>query len=324
VGGVSVVVRAVDEPETSRMEYWRHVMDGIIGPIDVRQPDGLDARDRIRLGEIGAVGLGELSTGNPGGAHRTWRHIRRSDLDVCKIDVVAHGRSVVEQDGRVACLDPGDLTFVDLSRPVRWTMSPSVRVVAMVVPRTLVPLPADDLADLTAVPLPGRGGPAALVSSLVRQIVDHVDEYGVADGARIGSTVLDLLAVALAARLGRDGDVAPDARQRALLAQITAYVEERLGDPWLTPGAIAAANAVSVRYLHKLFEQHETTVASWIRRRRLERCRADLLDPALRARPVSAIGARWGFTNPAHFSRAFRATYGLPPTTYRTTATPSR
>jgi AraC-like DNA-binding protein len=49
----------------------------------------------------------------------------------------------------------------------------------------------------------------------------------------------------------------------------------------------------------------------------LERSRRDLLDPALRARPVSAIAARHGFTEPAHFSRAFRAAYGRPPGEYR-------
>jgi methylphosphotriester-DNA--protein-cysteine methyltransferase len=33
-----------------------------------------------------------------------------------------------------------------------------------------------------------------------------------------------------------------------------------------------------------------------------------------------ALGpARWGFTDPAHFSRAFRAAYGMPPAEYRAT-----
>lgn len=72
-----------------------------------------------------------------------------------------------------------------------------------------------------------------------------------------------------------------------------------------------------MRQLHKLFETHESTVADWIRRRRLERCARDLLDPALAAEPVGAIGARWGLVNPAHFSRLFRATYDVPPSAYR-------
>jgi hypothetical protein len=74
---------------------------------------------------------------------------------------------------------------------------------------------------------------------------------------------------------------------------------------------------ISVRYLHKLFELEETTVADWIRRRRLEACHRDLRDPALADQPVSTIAARRGLTSAAHFSRAFRSVYGITPTEYR-------
>lgn len=38
------------------------------------------------------------------------------------------------------------------------------------------------------------------------------------------------------------------------------------------------------------------------------------------ARPVNAIAANWGLTDPAGFSRAFRNTYGMPPGEYRARA----
>lgn len=70
---------------------------------------------------------------------------------------------------------------------------------------------------------------------------------------------------------------------------------------------IAAAHHISVRRLHKLFEDQPQTVAALIRQHRLERCRADL---ARSDRTVTAVAARWGFSDPAHFSRLFKATYG--------------
>jgi AraC-like DNA-binding protein len=99
--------------------------------------------------------------------------------------------------------------------------------------------------------------------------------------------------------------------------RIHGSIEARLGDPALSPGSLAAEHPISVRYLHKLFETQQATVADWIKRRRLERCRRDLLDPARRAEPVGGIGARWGLPNAAHFSRLFRTAYGVPPVEYR-------
>ncbi|WP_234365465.1 helix-turn-helix transcriptional regulator [Streptomyces sp. RTd22] len=85
----------------------------------------------------------------------------------------------------------------------------------------------------------------------------------------------------------------------------------------MTPQAIAAAHHISLRHLQQLLAEDDTSPAAWIRHRRLERCRLDLADPRLNARPIQAIGAHWGFTNPTHFSRLFRATYGIPPRDYR-------
>lgn len=111
--------------------------------------------------------------------------------------------------------------------------------------------------------------------------------------------------------------VPPPTNRVVLVRRIYAFMEERLGDHELSPGGIAAAHNISLRYLHKLFEPEDATVAGWIRRRRMERCARDLTDPALVRRPASAIAARWGFPNAAHFNRLFRAHYGVPPGEFR-------
>ena len=96
-------------------------------------------------------------------------------------------------------------------------------------------------------------------------------------------------------------------------------VRERLGPGTVRTGhrLVAFEQHVSLRYLYKLFETEQTAVADWIRRRRLEHCRLDLLNPSLRGLPVSAIATRRGLTSPAHFNRLFRATYNVPPGEYR-------
>ncbi|WP_329066767.1 helix-turn-helix domain-containing protein [Streptomyces sp. NBC_01429] len=115
--------------------------------------------------------------------------------------------------------------------------------------------------------------------------------------------MIELISVALEAQLG-DARPCPD---EALRDRVLGYIEARLSDRDLVPAGIAAAHHISVRRLHKLFEDQPLTVAALIRRRRLERCRADLTHSD---RTVAAVAARWGFGDPAHFSRLFKATYG--------------
>ena len=313
---MTVVLRADDVPAAARSEYVHEVVSAAFGPLDVRSGGGSEPPDQVQATDLGVVRVGELSASRPGGADRR-RHIQMMDADLCKVDVVARGEVVVDQDGRQARLHAGDFAFVDLSRPAHWTNAWSTRIVAIAFPRKLLPLRPDDAAQLTAVGMTGDDGTGALFSSTARQLARQVDRLDPAGGARVGTATLDLLTVALAGRLDRHDEVPPDVSERALLLRVRAFIEGQLADPELTPAAVARAHHVSLRSLYKLFEGEGRSVAGLIRERRLERCRRDLLDPSLAALPVSAIAARWGLTSAGHFSRAFRAAYGASPVEYR-------
>jgi AraC-like DNA-binding protein len=326
VAEMTVLFQASDEPISSRLEHWRQVVDETFGPALLRPPSRTHVPRRLVAGDVGAVRVSELRIDYPTPsadrcqAARTPRLIRQSDLEPerYRVDLLVRGQMVVEQAGREATLEPGDFTVVDWSRPARWATA-SERALSLMFPRALLALPHDEVARLGGVRISGRHGAGALFSSFARQVAAHLDDYGAADGARLGTTMADLLTAALAGHLGREDDLPGDTREEVLRRRVHAFIEQRLADPGLTPAVIADAHHVSVRYLYKLFEGRHRGVAGWIRERRLERCRRDLLDPALAARPVSAIAARWGLVDPAHFSRAFRAAYGASPLEYRRT-----
>ncbi|MFF0244507.1 helix-turn-helix domain-containing protein [Streptosporangium sandarakinum] len=133
---------------------------------------------------------------------------------------------------------------------------------------------------------------------------------------RVATAVLGLLAALLTREPGANPSPV-DTSRASTVARAQAFIERRLADPDLSPALVAAEHHVSVRHLQKLFEEQGLSVAGWIRRRRLERCRRDLADPAWNDLPVRAVAFRWGFTSESHFNRAFRAAYGAPPATYR-------
>jgi AraC-like DNA-binding protein len=314
---MSVLIRVDDEPPRSRPDYFRHVVADTFVPFDVRTDPDRELRARLVTEQVGAVQVTKVSA-PPLKAFRTRRHIRASDPELFKLEAPASGPTVFAQSDREAVLNAGDLTLLDLSRPCLLADRGREHAnVAVMFPHAALPLRHDELSRLTAVRISGQDGLGAPISSLTRHISQHLVDHDSEEGARLGTALIDLLVVALAERLDRVRTVAPATRRRALVASVQTYVERRLPDPLLSPASIAAAHHISLRYLYKLFETEHTSVAGWIRERRLERCRRDLLDPALADRPVSTIAARWGLLDPAYFSRAFRAAYGLPPSEYR-------
>jgi hypothetical protein len=93
------------------------------------------------------------------------------------------------------------------------------------------------------------------------------------------------------------------------------------------PGATGEGSGDGEHLLFAAGQEVRPPVCEWSERgevvghvRRLEQCRRDLLDPGRRDVPVSTVAARCGLPNPAHFSRAFRAAYGLAPAEYRQVA----
>jgi AraC-like DNA-binding protein len=312
---MAIRLNAEDEPAKTRVDYWQHVVGSSVAPYHLRaSADTL--RSQIRQAQIGAVSVADVQM-SALQAVRTPDLIRESDRGMCLINLGLRGRGRYEQDGRQSVLAPGEFHLVDLSRPSQVAVDASQETLLLMFPRALLPARDKDLRELTAVGFSARDPYASLVAALGQELARHLDAYESARSARVGAAFLDLLALAVAERVDRVAAVPAESRQQAMLAQVQAFIGERLGDPGLSPGMIAAACHVSVRTLHSLYQADNDTVAASVRRRRLERCRRDLLDPGLRDRPVGAVGARWGFPDAAGFSRAFRAAYGLPPGEYR-------
>jgi AraC-like DNA-binding protein len=314
--GVAGFRQANDSTRDGRLEQVRQGICETIAPYDLRVDADQDCRAEVHAVDLGMVrivcGSGQID----GEVFRSPRLIRRSDPELCKIDLQVRGRAVVEQDDRQAALGPNAFAFVDLSRPSHLAGGLG-GVAAVTFPRSLLPLRHRDTRPLSGVRFAPQDPNSALVAALVGQVARRPQAYASPAGGRVGAALLDLITVALATRLDRTDTLPLDTRAHALTWRIKTFIEDHLSDPGLTPGQVAAAHHLSVRYLHRIFAAQETTVGSWIRDRRLDHCRRDLTDPALVQRSVSAVGARWGFVDATHFGRVFKTAYGVTPAEYR-------
>lgn len=233
-----------------------------------------------------------------------------------KVSLLLSGSSILVQDGREVVMRPGDLSVYDTSRPYSLLFGEDFRNLIMMFPKDRVDLPIPFTEQLTAVSL-GRehNGLAPVVTAFLSQFPAQLASLDSRVRAKLAHTSLDLMSTLFSSIL--DADPAQRDPHQLLLQKITAYIELHLGDQDLSPNSIAAAHYISTRHLHSLFRGAETTVSTWIRERRLDRCRADLRDPVLQDRTVSMIAARWGFTDAAHFSRVFKSAFGVSPSELR-------
>jgi AraC-like DNA-binding protein len=320
---MSTLIRTDQVSPADRHDFIRNLTATTWVPMEC------DLVRRDYWGEFRASGLGAMQVVvmdvMPITVRRTPQLISQADPDMLKMVLVCGGNScVVSQDGRQARLTAADFAIYDTRRPYEVICGADgdlpTQMMTFMFPPSLLPLSRRRLGRLAAVRFPASAGLGDVTSQFLLQLARNVDHYSPAQAARLSAAALEVLATRLAHELDVADWGTPEARRHALLTTVQAFIQRQLGDPQLSPAMIAAAHHMSLRSLHQLFHDEGVTVAGWIRRRRLECCRHDLSDPALASRPVAAIAARWGFSSPGDFSRAFRAVHGLPPAEYRMSA----
>ena len=274
-----------------------------------------DFRATVRVADLGAVQLSTLALPAVR-ARRTPALIRRSDPEMYHVAVITGGRHCFDHEGRQVSANQGDLVLYDTSRPytvhTHAAAEPASCIIAQI-PRAALGLRPEQIAPLLAAPLSGTVGIGGLLAQFLTGFVATAGTLRRSDAPNLGMVLVDLVATLTAHELDHGPSAVPAPSRQVLLLRILNHIQVNLGDPDLHPSRIAATHQVSVRYLHKLFEDHETTVSAWIRGQRLSQARRDLADPALRGQPVHVIAARWGFSSASQFTRAFRAAFGHPP-----------
>ncbi|WP_328473270.1 helix-turn-helix domain-containing protein [Streptomyces sp. NBC_00448] len=321
---LTTVLDTAHLPPSDRAAAWVETTEQALMAtrIDFLSPDRI--RARIRTMALGPVQLSVMSY-SPLNSRRTPRLIRQCDPEQYQLALTLTGQQSIEQARAYAALGPDDLLLYDSSRPFSATAGPDpagARALLLQFPRRLLPLPERAVAPLCGQALPGRTGVGRLLCQMLTGLTDAHADLTYPDSARLGSTALDLTAALLAHHADRPALLPAESRQRELFERISDFITAHLHDPGLTPGTLASAHFISTRYLHRIFQLHGSTVGDVIRQQRLARCRRDLADPAQRAVPIGAIGARWGYPRPSDFTRAFRSATGMSPSEYRALCAP--
>ncbi|MET9674871.1 helix-turn-helix domain-containing protein [Streptomyces sp. NPDC006482] len=230
------------------------------------------------------------------------------------LGLLVSGRGELEQDGRRAELSPGDFVLYTGARPFRLELESGHRYFVLSLDTGSTGQLATAAGALTANAALPRSPSGRVLAAMVGELAERAHGFGPLARREMGEHVSAILRTLLREAGGSESASGPAAS--GVLDRILAYIDERLAEE-LSPGSIAAAHHISVRHLHALFRESGVTVGDHVRRRRLERIRRDLVDPALAHLPAYVLAARTGLGEASHFSRVFRAEFGLSPRAVR-------
>ena len=105
-------------------------------------------------------------------------------------------------------------------------------------------------------------------------------------------------------------------RRPRWLKVIEDAIEASIAAPPTVPDLAALAGVHASHVLRTFRQYHGCTVATYVRRQRLERARAEIASSRL---PLSTIALQVGFADQSHLTRAFRQAFGETPGQYART-----
>lgn len=250
-------------------------------------------------------------------AKRTKQDLARSQREVYYATFILAGEMKVEQFNRTHFVKRGDQVMFDSAAPATLTSRDSSLLLGLnlIIPKESVSTMPDVENRFHNVAIT-REKLFHPLSECLTSLSDNMLQAPTDKLSDIFDACLALLPVA-AGPLDGNRYAAPSGRERDLLKELLAYVNNTISDPRLSPQLVAEHLGVSARYVHRLLGANGATFSSYVTAARLDNVRRDLELSIAHHQPISVVARRWGFTDPSNFFRSFRRKFGCSPGSLR-------
>ncbi|MYX93384.1 helix-turn-helix domain-containing protein [Streptomyces sp. SID486] len=312
---MSSVMTTDSVPDRKKAAFWADAVSRALVPVAVTPRDGTTFTGTITTDRLGFLRICRVEAGAQR-VSRTPALIGPSPEDLVAVVLQTAGAAVFVQGGRRTEAGEGSLVCYDTTRPFTFVHPERFTAHVFQLPRHVLGVADDDLRQVTGTAIGTGHGFGSVLLPFLTTLAASAPTCPPAVGHRLAGHVVDLFATLIAER-AQPAAARGDAGPEHLVRSVRVHIDRNLGDPSLSPESVARAHRISVRYLHRLFEGEGVTVSRLIQRRRLEECGRELARRGRVTPTVSSVAQRWGFVSPAHFSRAFRAAYGVSPREWR-------
>ena len=274
--------RTHDLPGSRRLTGWEeHNARALVGlRVTADRPfDGTEVNLTLPRLHVARV------TGSPHAVERDVRQIAEHPADGVVVYFALAGESQFHHRGGHELVVPGQALVLDGDQPFRREFSDGLTEIVLKAPRRGPVRPQ-------VVSFQENAHAQALVRALSGAL------RGPADWDGLEHTATGLLDTLLGART-----------PAADLAAAHAFIAAHLHEQELCAQRIAAAIGYSERHLSRLFAKSGQSVPQAILNARLDAARSVLAEPI----SLAEVAARHGFASQAHFSRTYRARFGVTP-----------
>ena len=306
---MNLVFSTDDYAPANRYAAWRDAICDVYVNVDVKARDPDRYRGFIREAKFGEVVLTDILLSEQR-IRRNNRHIARLDKDCYYLQLMHKGRISVLQRGETHNSNAARAAIFSATEQYELYGHGEVRSFYLEIPR-----------DEFARRFPRERIPVSAVLNTTQGLGRIATEFCATlatEGSRLdddiraglGGQLMDVLAFTLLTSAD-DMPATDSSVKQARLRSVQLWIEAHVADAALSLEKVAAANGMSLRYLHLLFEGCEMSASEWIWNRRLQLA-YDCLARG-EGRSITAVAFDHGFNSSAHFSTMFRRKYGVSP-----------
>jgi AraC family transcriptional regulator, positive regulator of tynA and feaB len=292
--------------QTCGFEVSNQALRRVCGPYRVVCERWWEFRGSIRTQQVGSLELADISFSacTVVRDHRD-EHYRG---DQYFLVFQADGTARMRQRGSEATLRPGDCTLIDSRYPSVFETPNGFRQYSFHLPAQQFNERFGKRSLPLARTIPGDRGAGRLLSDVLASFVRNAPTL---QGVDLTGMTLQLLSTALGLDEAPKADSSSE-RYAISPEEVAHYIDANIQYQELTPQHIADHFGISVRQLYRIVGVAGCTPAALIWKRRLEHAHTLLARSSSRT-PIIEIALNCGFKDGAHFSRAYRKTFGHSP-----------
>ncbi|VXA86689.1 AraC family transcriptional regulator [Acinetobacter sp. 8I-beige] len=215
----------------------------------------------------------------------------------------------VTQNGITSEQNAGEIVIFDSTQPFTCHFPEGDDQIVLAIPHELLELHVPAVDRYLSQTLKNSSPMTRLLGSLIQETW-NIDEQVMSCENSLLVPILDIVNTAFTTQFNNNLSL-NKSHHDELITRAKSYLLNNLDNRDLTLEKIAESIHVSSRTLNRIFSKEGTTAMRWLWQQRLKASHTALMKGQFNN--ISDVALTYGFSNPSHFSRVFKDTYGITP-----------